>query len=123
VQHLQAAHAGHVQVEHDAVGHPRTARFEEILAARVGVGLQAGSNTIQVLAQDNTPLTSVATLTIIYDPTKPTVKITGPTTADTYFTGIGTLLLAGTASDNRAVTQVTWTRTVTGFELNSRIRD
>ena len=41
-QHLQAAHAGHVQVEHHAVGPPRGGGVEELLAVGVALGLQAG---------------------------------------------------------------------------------
>jgi hypothetical protein len=42
------------------------------------------------------------------------VKITGPTTADTYFTGVGTLNLTGTATDNRGVTNLSWTNSAGG---------
>lgn len=43
------------------------------------------------------------------DVTAPTVTITSPTSATTYSTPAATVALSGTASDNVAVTQVTWT--------------
>jgi hypothetical protein len=42
------------------------------------------------------------------DITPPSINITSPTTQSTYQTGLNTISLGGTASDNVAVTQVTW---------------
>jgi hypothetical protein len=42
------------------------------------------------------------------DTTDPTVYITSPTWRSTYATQEGTLMLGGTASDNVAVTSITW---------------
>jgi hypothetical protein len=66
------------------------------------------TNLIQIAATDSTTLTTTVNFSVICDTNPPTVKIQGPTTADTYFTGISTLVVSGTASDDRAVTQVTW---------------
>src|SRR5262245_13468051 len=43
------------------------------------------------------------------DATPPTVTITSPATDPTFSTGSNTLTLAGTASDNEGVTEVSWT--------------
>ena len=42
------------------------------------------------------------------DTTRPTVTITAPTSGSTYSTGSSQLNIGGTASDNRAVTSVSW---------------
>ena len=76
----------------------------------VSIPLIPGSNVVTLNALDGGSTTSVA-VTLIYDPTPPTVKITGPTTADDYYTGIPTLALEGTASDNRSVTALSWSTT------------
>ncbi len=74
------------------------------------VDLVAGNNVITIEADDNIPSTTTVSITIIHDPTPPTVKITGPTTADDYYTGIATLAMTGTSADNRGVTSVTWAK-------------
>jgi hypothetical protein len=71
------------------------------------VTLVAGTNQVTITASDG-GLTTNVSLTLIYDPTAPAVKITGPTTADDYYTGTGSITLSGTASDNRSVTSITW---------------
>src|SRR3989475_2039650 len=48
------------------------------------------------------------------DATPPTVIITSPATSPTYSTGSNTLTLAGTASDNEGVAQVSWTNSQGG---------
>jgi hypothetical protein len=50
----------------------------------------------------------------VTDTTPPTVAITSPTTASTYSTTSSSLTLAGTASDNVGVTQVTWANSLGG---------
>ncbi len=77
------------------------------------VSLDPGTNTVTITAGDGIS-TTVVTVTIIYDPVAPVVKITGPTTADDYATGLGTISLAGTASDARGVTGVTWSNSLGG---------
>jgi hypothetical protein len=74
------------------------------------VSLQPGANVLTVTARDAANNTVTATLTVTFtDTTAPTVAITGPTAAATFSTGSATVNLAGTTSDNVAVTQVTWT--------------
>jgi hypothetical protein len=73
-----------------------------------GVVLQPGSNVLTVTAQDAAGNTGTATMTVVYDPTPPTVVITMPTGAATYLSPTAIVTLGGTASDNVAPTQVTW---------------
>jgi len=75
------------------------------------VTLAVGTNVVSIEATDNIPTTTSVTITLIFDATLPTVAITGPTSADDHHTGTATLTLAGTAADNRGVTQVTWSTT------------
>jgi hypothetical protein len=72
--------------------------------------LSPGSNIVTVVAKDNSPAQNATTvqITILYDPTPPTVAITTPTTAATFTTTTSPIALGGTAADNIAVTQVTW---------------
>ena len=72
------------------------------------VNLVIGSNPIDVTVTDDSSNSTTASVTVILDPFVPAVTITGPTGADTYFTGSSTVALSGVASDNRGVTQVTW---------------
>jgi hypothetical protein len=75
-----------------------------------GIALQTGANVLTITARDAANNTGTATLTVtVTDATAPTVAITGPTAAATFSTTSTTLNLAGTAADNIAVTQVTWT--------------
>ena len=48
------------------------------------------------------------------DTTSPVVTISSPTTSSTYTTSSSTLSLAGSATDNAAVTQVSWTNSAGG---------
>ena len=79
-----------------------------------GITLQDGSNTLTVTARDAAGNTSTDTLVVTYststpgDTTAPSVTITSPTSSSTYTTSSGTLALAGSASDNVGVTQVSW---------------
>ena len=77
------------------------------------VTLQPGSNSVTISASDGVAVTPVV-LTIIYDAEDPAVKITGPTTADTLSTGLASIALAGTASDNRGVVEVRWANSAGG---------
>jgi hypothetical protein len=81
-----------------------------------GIVLQAGTNALTVTARDAADNAATATLTVTVDTTlptldatPPTVAITSPTSGSTYSTPTSPLTLAGTASDNLAVSQVTWT--------------
>ena len=74
------------------------------------VTLLSGSNVLTVTARDAAGNTRTDTLTITYNPdtTQPNVTITSPTSNSTHTTTASSLTLGGTASDNVAVTQVTW---------------
>ena len=76
-----------------------------------GIVLLSGQNVLTVTARDAAGNTSTDTLTVTYTPadtTLPTVTITTPTSAATHTASATPLSLGGTASDNVAVTQVTW---------------
>ncbi len=85
-----------------------------------GITLQGGSNTLTVTARDAVGNTSIDTLVVTYststpgDTTAPSVTITSPTSSSTYITSSGTLALAGSASDNVGVTQVSWSNNRVG---------
>jgi putative Ig domain-containing protein/fibronectin type III domain protein/Big-like domain-containing protein len=81
------------------------------------VPLQSGSNVITVTAEDAAGNKGTDVLTVNYnapDTTLPTVAIATPTSLDTYATTSSSLQLAGTASDNVGVTQVTWQNSLGG---------
>ena len=75
------------------------------------ITLQSGSNVLTVTATDAAGNTRTDTLTVTYTPdtTKPTVTITSPTSSATRSQIGSTITLGGSASDNVAVTQVSWT--------------
>ena len=76
-----------------------------------GIVLLSGQNVLTVTARDAAGNTSTDTLTVTYTPadtTLPTVTITTPTSAATHTASATPLSLGGTASDNVAVTQVSW---------------
>jgi hypothetical protein len=77
-----------------------------------GITLQSGSNVLTVTARDAAGNSGTATLTVTYTPpdtTAPTIAITSPTSGATYSTNSSSISIGGSASDNVAVTQVTWT--------------
>jgi hypothetical protein len=81
------------------------------------VVLQDGANTIQIVASDNSlpsPLQTFVSFVVVWDTTPPNVKITGPTTADTYATSSSTLLMSGTASDTVGLATVAWSTDALG---------
>src|SRR4029453_13649937 len=61
--------------------------------------LSPGSNTITVVAKDNSPAQNATTvqITVVYDTTSPSVSITSPTTGATYTTTPSPIPLRGTA--------------------------
>ena len=79
-----------------------------------GIALSGGQNVITVTARDAAGNSATDTLTVTYTPpdttdtTRPTVSITTPTSASTYATANSLLSIGGTASDNVAVTAVSW---------------
>jgi hypothetical protein len=76
-----------------------------------GITLQSGVNKLVVTAQDAAGNQGTAALTVTYTPpdtTPPTIVITSPVSTPSYNTTASTLNLAGSASDNKGVTQITW---------------
>lgn len=74
-----------------------------------GIPLQVGMNVITVSATDGSANTSTATLKITRDETAgPVITISIPTTDATYSTNNPTLSISGTASDEVAVSAVSW---------------
>jgi len=81
------------------------------------VGLTLGTNTITVFAKDAAGNTGSKVLTVTRvapDTTNPTVTITSPTSASTTSVTTATVSLGGTASDNTAVSSVTWSNALGG---------
>jgi hypothetical protein len=74
------------------------------------VPLLGGSNIITITARDSAGNVATDVLTVTRnDSAAPAVSITAPTANANYSTGQATVNLAGTASDDIGVTQVTWT--------------
>jgi hypothetical protein len=76
-----------------------------------GTPTSAGSNTVTATVSDGVLTASQAftwTIVAASDTTVPTVTIAAPTSATTYVTTSATATLSGAASDNVAVTQVSW---------------
>jgi len=78
--------------------------------------LNPGSNTVSVVAKDASPAQNSTTtqITLVYDPTPPSVAISSPTSGATYTATSSPLTLGGTAADNVGVTQVTWSNSQGG---------
>jgi YD repeat-containing protein len=75
-----------------------------------GIPLQSGSNVITLTARDAVGNSGTDTLTVtVNDAAAPSITITSPTINPTFSTSGSSLSLAGTASDNVGVTQVSWT--------------
>ena len=77
------------------------------------IQLVEGANVITVTATDTSSNQATDTLTITYtaaDTIAPIVSITTPAAAsgETFQTTSGSLQLAGTAQDDRSISQVTW---------------
>jgi hypothetical protein len=74
------------------------------------VALQSGSNVLTVTARDAAGNTRTDTLSVTYNPdtTRPAVTITSPTSNSTTTVTTSPMSIGGTASDNVAVTQVSW---------------
>lgn len=75
------------------------------------IPLTLGSNVITITATDIavTPNTAADVITVSYvDETKPTIQLTSPVSYTTFSRNCLTLNLAGTASDNIAVSNVAW---------------
>jgi hypothetical protein len=83
------------------------------------IPLAAGGNLITITATDAAGNSGSATITVTYTPPAgdtmpPVVTITTPTAAATFTTASSPITVGGTASDNVAVTTVTWFNAATG---------
>jgi len=80
-----------------------------------GISLSAGQNTIDVTAKDAAGNHGTAVIIVTYTPPAsadtqgPQVSIQSPTANSSYQTSRSSIRLAGSASDNVGVTQVSWT--------------
>jgi hypothetical protein len=71
-----------------------------------------GTNLVQCVAQDvsgNTSECSFSVNVVVLDTMPPSVEVITPTSQTVYTTDISPITVAGTASDDRAVAEVTWT--------------
>ena len=87
-----------------------------------GISLTEGENIITITARDAAGNESTDLLTVTYvipDTTEPSIVISSPTSDTSYNTGVGNITLSGTASDNKAVTHVTWTNSAGGNGIAS----
>ena len=83
------------------------------------IPLYEGTNVLSVTAYDTTGQSTGKSIDVIYhipDTEKPVVVISSPTvTGDSGFsTSLTSINLAGTASDNKDISKVTWTNAATG---------
>jgi hypothetical protein len=72
------------------------------------VALLAGTNVITISAKDVSGNVGVATLTVTVDARAPVISFTIPTSSAGYSTSEGSVSIGGSASDDSAVTLVTW---------------
>ncbi len=87
-----------------------------------GIVLAEGDNIISITARDAAENESTDTLTVAYispDTQAPSLTLSQPTTGGFYFTRSSTLNLAGAASDNVGVKQVTWSNPEVGSGVAS----
>ena len=84
------------------------------------ISLSEGTNVLSVTALDTTGQSTSKSIEVVYqvavtDTEKPVVVISSPVTAGrTFYTTRGAVNVAGTASDNKELSKVTWTNATTG---------
>ena len=78
------------------------------------VALLGGTNVITVSARDASGNIGTATVTVTVDARAPVVSFAIPTNSAGYSTGEGSINIAGSATDDSAVTQVTWSNSQGG---------
>jgi hypothetical protein len=79
--------------------------------------LESGQNILTITARDAAGNLGTDILTVTYSPQDtqaPTISITSPTANPTYTTTSSSITLGGSASDNVAVTQVSWANSMGG---------
>jgi hypothetical protein len=86
-------------------GNPSTAG---VYAARAIATNTAGGSATQLFTWTILSPPSSPTPIAAHDSTAPTIRITSPTSLQTYVTTVSTILLSGTFSDNVGVVSVTW---------------
>lgn len=87
-----------------------------------GIDLTEGSNVITITARDAAGNESKDVITVVYavaDTQAPSLTVNQPTTGGFYFTRSATVNIAGSASDNIGVKQVTWSNSTGGSGVAS----
>ncbi|HEY5602861.1 MAG TPA: Ig-like domain-containing protein [Gammaproteobacteria bacterium] len=82
-----------------------------------GLPLQSGTNIITVTARDAANNSATDIIVVTYDLVNnapPQITISQPSANPTYTTNTGTITIAGTATDDAGVTEVTWTNSAGG---------
>jgi hypothetical protein len=82
-----------------------------------GLSLGEGSNLIKITARDASGNESTDNLTVTYTPPDtavPLISITSPTTGSSYNSASPSLVISGSASDNRGVNMVIWSNSAGG---------
>ncbi len=106
---LNGADADGAPLTFGAMGLPSGLSVAASTGLITGTPVTAGSHQVTATVSDGTFSASrTFTWTVTPETVAPSVAITTPTTARTHTTTSATLTLAGTASDNIGVTQVSW---------------
>ena len=79
-----------------------------------GIALSYGDNLFTVTAMDASGNSGSDNITVVYDASAPTCRITSPTIDPTFMTNLSRITLAGEAWDNIGVVTVTWSNSATG---------
>ena len=112
VAYIPPAHAGPITVDMGAMSGLARARWFDPTSgdySSIGSGFtNAGPREFLPPGANNSGYTDWVLVLDVPDSTKPSLKITTPTSAAAFTNTTGAINLAGTAADNSAVTQVTW---------------
>ena len=112
VAYIPPAHSGSITVDMGAMsGLTRARWFDPTSAAYSGIGTgftNSGPRAFTPPGSNNAGANDWVLVLDVPDNTKPTLKISAPTTGAAYTNTTGKINLTGTASDNVAVAQVAW---------------